>query len=226
MKYRIPPGELGTGAPKSAGNLSSVLPTGCGSLLCFEESPAQQAEHSALPLHRRQLRQLSKGQYNSWRSTTRQEPRCAGTYVSEDGGFESWLRMWFQSGYNLSEGEIKELVPRANQAINTAGLLYQMYAKSGGRGSQSAQRAKLTGDNMVVRSPRAAAARMLDLTQSATSRLVQSDLMLEAVPPAAYDETSASNTGESSGQLCTHIHCFCIHHIVCFCSQPQAMKLC
>ena len=111
MKYRIPPRELGTGTTK----------TGRSVTLCFQESPTEQALHNALPLHRRQLLQLGKGKYNSWRNTTRTESHCAGTYVSESGGFESWLR----TGYDMSDNDVKVIVPKANQAMKQAETLYQ-----------------------------------------------------------------------------------------------------
>uniref|UniRef100_A0A383VYU3 LysM domain-containing protein n=1 Tax=Tetradesmus obliquus TaxID=3088 RepID=A0A383VYU3_TETOB len=183
MKYRIPPGELGTGTTKTG--RSAVT-------LCFQESPTEQALHNALPLHRRQLLQLGKGNYNSWRNTTRTESRCAGTYVSKSGGFESWLR----TGYDMSDNDLKAIVPKANQAMKQAGTLYQtISAKGGGRGGRGARLAKLTGDKMVVKSPLDATIRKLGLNTRVTSQQAVSNFMLECALPVAYDSTSASDTG-------------------------------
>lgn len=142
MKYRIPPGELGTGNT-----------AGCS--LCLRESPTEQAQHSTLPLRLRQLLQLSKGQYNSWRSTNPQEARCAGIYIRKDGGFESWLL----TRYDISDDEIQTLVPKANQAMKRTTLYQQVAVKGGGSGRRSVLLPKLTGNKMSLKSPLDAAGR-------------------------------------------------------------------
>jgi hypothetical protein len=148
FKYRIPPGVLGTG--------KFVLPA---QSLCHRENPVEEAIRSALPLHRRQLLQLGEGKYNSWRNVTAAVQRCAGTYVSKSGGFESWLR----TGYDMSDDEIKTLVPKANQRQDQT-LYQRTKALGGSRGARNVLQPKLTGDRMVLKSPLNATVRRAGLT--------------------------------------------------------------
>jgi hypothetical protein len=195
LKYRIPPVDLGTGqyvalvrgpSPNTTYRCSEHPGT-----LCYQETPVEQAVRSALPLRRRQLLQLGAGNYNSWRDTTAGMQCCAGTYVSKDGGFESWLR----TGYNMSDDEIQSLVPKAYQERNK-NLYQRAKAKGGGRGIHNVLQPKLTGDRMVLKSPLDATVRKAGLTQRVTSEEAVTNLMPETALPVAYDSTSPGDIGD------------------------------